>query len=43
MKILHVLHHSAPYLDGYCVRSKQIVDFQRRVGLDVRVLTGPQH
>jgi PEP-CTERM/exosortase A-associated glycosyltransferase len=43
MKILHVLHHSAPYLDGYCVRSKQIVDFQRRAGLDVRVLTGPQH
>src|SRR6187401_934538 len=43
MKVLHVLHHSAPYLDGYCVRSKQIIDFQRRIGLDVRVLTGAQH
>ena len=43
MKILHVLHHSTPYLDGYCIRSKQIVDFERAIGLDVRVITSPQH
>jgi PEP-CTERM/exosortase A-associated glycosyltransferase len=43
MKVLHVLHHSVPYLDGYCIRSKQIVDFQRSIGIDVRVLTSAQH
>jgi PEP-CTERM/exosortase A-associated glycosyltransferase len=43
MRVLHVLHHSAPYLDGYAVRSKHIVDFQRAAGLDVRVLTSAQH
>jgi PEP-CTERM/exosortase A-associated glycosyltransferase len=43
MRVLHVLHHSVPYLDGYCIRSKQIVDFQRNIGLDVRVLTSAQH
>jgi PEP-CTERM/exosortase A-associated glycosyltransferase len=43
MRVLHVLHHSVPYLDGYCIRSKQIVDFERCIGLDVRVLTSAQH
>jgi PEP-CTERM/exosortase A-associated glycosyltransferase len=43
MKILHVLHHSMPHIDGYSIRSKQIVDFQRSIGIDVRVLTSAQH
>jgi PEP-CTERM/exosortase A-associated glycosyltransferase len=43
MKVLHVLHHSVPYLDGYCIRSKQIVEFQRSIGIDVQVLTSAQH
>jgi PEP-CTERM/exosortase A-associated glycosyltransferase len=43
MKILHVLHHSMPHVDGYSIRSKQIVDFQRSIGIDVRVLTSAQH
>ena len=43
MTILHVLHHSVPHVDGYSIRSKQIVDFQRRIGIGVRVLTSAQH
>jgi glycogen(starch) synthase len=43
MRVLHVLHHSVPYLDGYCIRSKQIVDFQRSIGIDIEVVTLPQH
>jgi PEP-CTERM/exosortase A-associated glycosyltransferase len=43
MKVLHVLHHSIPHIDGYSIRSKQIVDFQRSIGIDVRVLTSAQH
>ena len=30
-------------MDGYCIRSKEIVDFQRSIGLDVQVLTSAQH
>jgi PEP-CTERM/exosortase A-associated glycosyltransferase len=43
MRILHVLHHSVPYLDGYGVRSKYIVDFQRRLGLSPVVVTSAHH
>ena len=43
MRILHVLHHSTPYLDGYGVRSKCIVDFQRRLGLHPIVVTSAHH
>ena len=43
MRVLHVLHHSAPYLDGYGVRSKYIVDFQRRLGLKPAVITSAHH
>jgi glycogen synthase len=43
MKILHVLHHSAPYLDGYGVRSKYIVDAQRALGLDPVIVTSAHH
>jgi PEP-CTERM/exosortase A-associated glycosyltransferase len=43
MRILHVLHHSEPYLDGYGVRSKSIVEFQKASGLTPVVLTSAQH
>jgi len=43
MRVLHVLHHSTPYLDGYCIRSRQIVEFQKAAGVDVRVITSAQH
>src|SRR4051812_9196204 len=43
MRVLHVLHHSVPYLDGYTVRSRYIVEYQRRLGLTPIVLTPPQH
>jgi len=43
MRVLHVLHHSTPYLDGYCIRSRQIVEFQKAAGVAVRVLTSAQH
>ena len=43
MRILHVLHHSEPYLDGYGVRSKSIVESQRGLGLVPVVVTSPHH
>ena len=39
MRILHVLDHSLPMLDGYAVRSKHIVEGQRAAGLDVAAVT----
>ena len=39
MKILHVLNHSLPHLDGYCVRSASIVRFQKEIGLEPVVVT----
>ncbi|NQU25304.1 MAG: glycosyltransferase, exosortase A system-associated [Candidatus Nealsonbacteria bacterium] len=39
MKILHVLNHSVPHLDGYCVRGASIVRFQREIGLEPVVVT----
>lgn len=41
MKILHVLNHSVPHTDGYCIRSANIVRFQREIGLDPIVVTSP--
>jgi glycogen synthase len=43
MKILHVLNHSVPHTDGYCVRSANIVEFQARIGLSPLVVTSPHH
>ncbi|MBI1923524.1 glycosyltransferase [Candidatus Poribacteria bacterium] len=43
MKILHVLHHSLPYLDGYSIRSKYIVEFQRKLGLMPILVTSAHH
>ncbi len=43
MNILHVLNHSLPHTDGYCVRSACIVREQRRLGWNPVVLTSPRH
>ena len=43
LKVLHVLNHSIPHLDGYCIRSKSIVLCQRAQGLDPVVVTSPHH
>ena len=43
LRVLHILHHSAPYLDGYGVRSKYIVDHQRKLGLRPVVVTSAHH
>lgn len=42
MRILHVLHHYFPILDGYTIRSMYILRHQRALGLDVFVLTSAQ-
>ena len=42
MKILHVLNHSVPHTDGYCVRSEHIVRFQKNCGWDPIVVTSPK-
>ena len=39
MKVLHVLDHSLPIVSGYSVRSRSIVAFQARLGLEPVVLT----
>ena len=39
MKILHVLNYSLPQLNGYTIRSKYIVDFQKALGMEPIVVT----
>lgn len=39
MKILHILDHSLPELDGYAIRSAHIVRYQAGLGLEPVVLT----
>jgi PEP-CTERM/exosortase A-associated glycosyltransferase len=43
MRILHVLHHSLPHHDGYSIRSKYILEFQRRAGFEVEAVTSAHH
>src|SRR5262245_13236858 len=43
MKILHVLDHSLPEVDGYSVRSQNILLQQRRAGQVVVAVTSPKH
>ena len=43
MKILHILDHSVPAMSGYSTRSRNIVSFQRGLGLRPVVLTSPKH
>jgi PEP-CTERM/exosortase A-associated glycosyltransferase len=42
VRILHVLHHYFPILDGYTIRSMYILRHQRALGLEVSVLTSAQ-
>ena len=43
MRILHVLHNSVPLLCGYSIRSSYIVNLEREMGWDTRVVTSGQH
>lgn len=42
MHILHVLHLSLPFVCGYSIRSEQILTLQRKMGIQVSVLTSAQ-
>ena len=42
-RVLHVLDHSWPVLDGYSLRSRNLVAAQLRLGGHPFVLTGPLH
>lgn len=41
LRVLHVLATSLPYLNGYTIRSKYIVETQRQEGLEPVVATSP--
>src|SRR5262249_44193361 len=43
VKILHVLDHSFPHVDGYSIRSHHIILEEKRRGLEVVVVTSPKH
>ncbi len=43
MKVLHVLNHSVPHTDGYCIRTLNILRFQEKAGIDVAGITSPHH
>ena len=43
MKILHILNHSFPLLDGYASRSQSIFIAQRAMGFSPVILTSPKH
>ena len=41
MKVLHVLESSIPDTGGYVVRAQSIIDQQKRLGMEVAVVTSP--
>jgi len=43
MKILHILNHSFPLLDGYASRSHSIFNAQKNMGFSPVILTSPKH
>ncbi len=43
MKIIHILNHSFPLLDGYASRSQSILISQKHMGFSPVVLTSPKH
>lgn len=43
MKIWHILDHFLPYLSGYSIRSKNIIECQMRLGFSITVITSPKH
>ena len=42
-KILHALEVSLPMLGGYTIRSKYIIENQKRIGLEPVIITSPLH
>jgi glycogen(starch) synthase len=43
LRVLHVLDHSVPVLDGYSHRSRSLIAAQKALGFQPTVLTGPLH
>lgn len=43
MKVLHILNHSLPNIDGYSIRSINILRSQQERGIEVVALTSPKH
>lgn len=43
MRVLHVLHTSLPALNGYSVRSSCIIENQKQLGIEARVVTSARH
>jgi PEP-CTERM/exosortase A-associated glycosyltransferase len=43
VRVLHVLHHSLPAVDGYAIRSDYIMRFQRQLGMEPAAVTSAQH
>ncbi len=43
MTVLHILDHSLPIISGYSTRSRNIVAFQKELGLRPVVITSPKH
>lgn len=41
LRIVHVMDHSLPRGDGYCIRAKYLLEAQAAAGHQVTVLTGP--
>lgn len=43
VKILHVFDHSLPNYDGYAFRSREIIRFQRQLGIETVQVTSSKH
>jgi PEP-CTERM/exosortase A-associated glycosyltransferase len=43
MKILHVLHTSLPFIAGYTIRSRYIIEHSKRLGCELAVVSSTQH
>jgi PEP-CTERM/exosortase A-associated glycosyltransferase len=42
VRVLHILHTSLPHVCGYSLRSDQILSGQRRLGIDINVVSSAQ-
>lgn len=42
MRVLHILHTSLPHICGYSIRSNHILSIQRKMGIEVAVVTSAQ-
>lgn len=43
MKVYHILDHFIPLYSGYTFRSKYIMQFQQKCGLEVQAIVSPKH